>query len=173
MSIQLSALHHYDMLLQRDVDGEGGIVELTHRNDIDVLTTVFSLVAVHPEDAHNVIKEATSFAREQVALYGEAGGCRTGLAGCGECDRTSDNWQSAAATHDQRGAFRAAGTREIFVRGKEVERARAAVEEAAGERGRMVAQMEALAAQVADLTRKLEVSGAATRQCEMHAQWLC
>lgn len=56
--------------LQRPVDGDGGIIELSHAHTFEVMASVFSFAVTYPDDTANIVAEASRFAREQVALYG-------------------------------------------------------------------------------------------------------
>lgn len=58
-------------LLQCDVDGDFGIIELAHDGSNDTMTVVFGYMALYPNDALSIFAEAVKFTRYQVALYGQ------------------------------------------------------------------------------------------------------
>jgi hypothetical protein len=109
--------------------GENDIVELTHTPEgLDsALVGAFSLAVTDCEAASRVLSEAVKFARTQTALYGELGTTAVWKEGC------------PPRPYHQATRCRAAGTREMWVRSREVthlkeQMAKAEAEEVGGAR---------------------------------------
>jgi hypothetical protein len=56
-----SRIHESILLTQREVDGEFGVVELSHEINSDIMTLFFSFAAVHPGEANNLTLEASRY----------------------------------------------------------------------------------------------------------------